>query len=171
MRFIRLCCTTGRHVVHCFHMEEESKISIAIVSQSRLFRQGLNVMLEGIDYPVQVILSSGTVDKIFEDKPVPDIVLLHIDKNETAAIMETISSFKLQYPAVHLLMIPSEFDKEFLKQLRQSDASGYLFMYSEPDDFKTAFSQVIKGRKHYQQPQFLPGDFDNISHIIRSFFE
>lgn len=149
-------------------MQQEMKISIALVCQHDLFRQAFTNLLEGIDYPVESVTSYETIERLVTDNLIPDLVLQIVDKDGGAAVLETIGLLHLEHPSLPLLVLLPAFEETLTNQLKQSNASGYLLIDVEPSECRAAIKQVMKGKKYYQHQNRLQGNFENLPQQFRS---
>jgi len=120
------------------------KITIAVVDDQYLFRQGLISLLKEFDN-LEVIMEASNgkelIDKMKEK--LPDVVLLDLEMPVMDGI-ETTISLKRKYPFVKIIILTMHTDDEFIIQLVEKGASGFLPKDKDIEVVVDAITSVVE---------------------------
>lgn len=102
------------------------KITIAVVDDQYLFRQGMISLLKEFD-DLAVITEASNGKELLEKMKLklPDIVLLDLEMPVMDGI-ETTIAIKHRYPKVKIIILTMHTDDEFIVHLLEKGASGFL---------------------------------------------
>ena len=132
-------------------MNDQKKINIAIVDDHGLMREALNVMLQQVpDMSVAGCVASGE-DLINQlDILQPDVILMDIIMNGMTGI-EATKWAKDRHPAVKVILLSAEVNKEFVTVGIQAGIDGYLTKDVEKERLIDAIRCVYGGTKYFNE--------------------
>lgn len=123
------------------------KVTLAIVDDHKLFRDGLAELINGFSEYTVIIEADNGVDFIEQlgAKGVPDIVLLDINMKEMDGF-ETAEWLKAQHPDMKILVLSMYENENAIIRMLKSGARGYLLKDIRKKELEQAlFSLVSKG--------------------------
>ena len=120
------------------------KIQVAVVNNHKLFRDGINRLLEKDD-SVQIALESNTIDELqLVEKYIPDLLITELGM----APLDTLNKIKeiLQsYPSIKILILTEIKSESTILQALRSGIDGYLFKESSFQTIKEAILHISNG--------------------------
>lgn len=126
-------------------------IKIAIVDDHKMFRDGISYILNSTE-GYQVIWTADnrktTLEKLSSSRP--DILLLDISLGEdngidlTAEILEKDDS-------VHILGLSMHHEEEYIIQMIEKGAKGYLLKDAGIEELKKALNKLVSGEYYYNE--------------------
>ena len=122
------------------------KIKVMLVDDEQLIRSGLKIMLE--TYPdIEVIHQAGNGREAFEccQMEVPDVVLMDIRMPVSTGIEGT-KLIKEAYPEVKIVMVTTFQDTEYIVEVMQYGASGYLLKDSSYEAIYDGIKVALSGK-------------------------
>ncbi len=127
----------------------ETKILVGLVEDQFLFREGMKAILNNWpDITVAFEAAEGytVMDKLQETKPVPDVMLVDLSlppngPKEFSGLMVTDMLLK-NYPDMKVLILSVHEDENFMVQLIEHGAHGYLVKDSDPQEVHDAILAV-----------------------------
>ncbi len=128
-------------------------IKILLVDDHRLIRDGIRFYLESeADFSIVGEASNGKQGLIFLEKNIGnvDIVLTDISMPEMNGVDFTLAIQK-QFPDLKVIALTMIKDSQYVKQMLQAGASGYLLKNAREREIKEAISEVSKGGTYYAQ--------------------
>lgn len=130
-------------------------ISILLVDDQHIIRQGLKSMLESND-DMQVIGEAENGQRALEEiaKLQPDLVLMDIRMPVMDGVAAT-NAIAKQYPETKVLVLTTFDDDDYVQRAMRLGAKGYLLKDTEPDELALAIRSVAKGHT-----QLGPGLFE-----------
>lgn len=127
----------------------QNKISVGLVEDQLLFRQGMKAILSAWD-DIHVIFESAdgysVVDTLRNLPEVPQVMLVdlslppHGDK-EFSGKEVTVALLK-SFPAIKVIILSAHEDENFIAQLIENGAHGYLIKDCDPDEVHDAIITV-----------------------------
>ena len=125
------------------------KLSIILVDDHRLFREGLKLLLENLDYVKRVegVGSGGEFLQIIT-KHQPDIVFMDIEMPEMDGISATRQALEL-HPELNIIALSMYGDEEYYSQMIDAGAKGFILKNSGIDDIETAIKNVSDGNNYF----------------------
>lgn len=129
-------------------------ITIFIVDDHRLFREGLKLILSGLSYVQEVIdLGSGMEYLELLDKKVPDITFMDIEMPEMDGV-QTTSAALLKYPELKIVTLSMHSDAIYYRQMIQAGAKGFLVKNSDIEEVEETIGHIMAG-KSYISPEII----------------
>lgn len=131
----------------------EHKILIGLVEDHFLFRQGMKAIISS--WPeIEVVFESAegynVIDKLKTSTLIPDVMLVDLslppqDKKEFSGKEVTIALREI-FPDIKIIILSGHEDENFIAQLIEHGAHGYLVKDSDPSEVRDAiFSVYHKG--------------------------
>ncbi len=127
----------------------ESLHSIYIVDDHKIFRTGLEVILNGIkDFKVTGSFDNG--EKLFSElkKSVPDIILMDIKLPGEDGIGLT-RKIKNTYPEVKVIALTMFGEIEYFNEMVEAGAVGFILKKTEGKELEKAIRDVMKGGTYF----------------------
>lgn len=123
-------------------------ISIAIVDDQKLFRQGFVMLLEQLRYVVSIDAGSG--DEFIETvnhETTPDIILLdtQLKGMDSYSLLQWI---KINYPNIPVIALHDKNDFHFMLQLLRAGAVTHLSKSATPAVVQRTIQEVIHLHSH-----------------------
>ncbi len=132
-----------------------AKTNIIVAEDHDFFRKGLVMVLNDIDFVKVVGEASNGKELIELLKTTPtDIVLTDI----TMPVMdgfEAIKIIKAHYNNIKIVVLSLHGDEEYLKQVIELGADGYILKNTDKDGLERALN-IIKDGKQFFSEEFLP---------------
>ena len=124
-------------------------ITIHIVEDHQIFRQGLKVILSDIPY-VEVIAESSNGKEFLAQLSiqVPDIVFMDIKMPEMDGIKATEEAL-LKYPKLKIIILSMFGEEEYIQRMIQLGISGFLLKNSDKTALEKAIQQVSTGNHYF----------------------
>ena len=124
-------------------------MKVAIVDDHKMFRQGVEAMLDDHD---DVSLSWGaansseTIAKIKEE--LPDVILMDITLGEESGITLTKKILET-YPEIKILGLSMHKEDNYIVKILESGAKGYLLKDAGSEEMVRAIKKVFDGNTYY----------------------
>jgi len=127
----------------------ENQMSILIVDDHKIFRDGLKQLLSHFSY-VGAIKEASNGKEFLEmiDDQCFDIVLIDIEMpimNGIEATQKAIS----KYPNINIIALTTFHDEDYLDQMMIAGVSGYMLKRSTMEEFDTALNRVYSGGNYF----------------------
>ncbi len=125
------------------------KIKIIIVDDHKIFRNGLKLLLNGIDN-VEVIAeaSNGKEFLIIVEKNKPDIVFMDISMPVMDGIQATQKALE-KNPELKIIALTTFGDENYLQKMIEVGVVGFLIKNAEKEEFEKALKMVIEGNNYF----------------------
>lgn len=127
------------------------KYTIAIVDDHLLFAQSLQSLVTSLgSYEVLFYANNGKtfIEKLAEQKQMPDVVLLDINMPLMNGI-ETMAWLKENHPSQKTIALSMDDSEDTIIKMLRLGAKGYLLKDIHPEIFKQALSDVIEKGFYY----------------------
>lgn len=129
----------------------KNKISIGLVEDQQLFRNGIKAILEGWEN-LTVTFESGegysVIGKLQETVSVPDVMLIDLSlpsKGDKPYSGEQLTlDLQCFFPSVKVLILSAHQDEQFITRLIEIGAHGYLVKDSDPLEVYEAIMTVYE---------------------------
>ena len=123
----------------------EDKITILIVDDHKIFRDGLKQLLTHFSYVGEITEASNGKEflRIIESSK-PDIVLMDIDMPVMGGVEATQMALS-KYPDLNIIVLTTFHDEEYLDQMMLAGVVGYMLKRSTMQEFDTALRKVHSG--------------------------
>jgi DNA-binding NarL/FixJ family response regulator len=125
------------------------RIAVLLVDDHTVVRQGLRALLEGED-DLKVVgeAENGRQAVRLAKQILPDVVVMDVAMPVLNGIEATRQITK-EIPSVKVLGLTSYGDDEYVAQLMQAGASGFLIKQTAADDLLKAIRQVKEGQQYF----------------------
>ncbi len=125
------------------------KISVLIVDDHQLFREGLKLLL-GISSIVGEVYqaSDGNEFLDFIENMSPDIVLMDINMPIMDGIEATTKALK-EHPEMKIIALSMFGDDEYYIKMIEAGAKGFIVKNSDIEVVETAIQQVMEGKTYF----------------------
>ena len=126
-------------------------IKLIIADDHQLFREGLVKLLSNSDDIEIIAQAENGKDVIQKAKELkPDIVLMDIGMPEINGI-EACRIIRDENPKIYVLALSMHEEKEYIKDILDAGASGYILKNSTYDQLTQAIRSVHKGNKYLSE--------------------
>lgn len=127
----------------------KTKISIMLVDDHKLFREGLKLLLSKVTFVDEIYEASTGQEFIDQLAHVsPDIALLDIEMPVMNGITATVKALKL-IPGLKIIGLSMYSDQSYYTTMIEAGAKGFLLKNSSFDDVQRAISDVADGRSFF----------------------
>jgi DNA-binding NarL/FixJ family response regulator len=128
------------------------KISILLVDDHQILREGIRAILKGYD-DLQVVgeAADGRAALHLVTELKPDVVIMDISMPDMNGIDATYQILG-KHPGVKVIALSMHHDRQFVSEIFKAGASGYLIKDSAFDELEQAIRIVMEG-KTYINPQ------------------
>jgi DNA-binding NarL/FixJ family response regulator len=128
---------------------EKVPISLIIVDDHQLSREGIKALLSDIDFGALVQVAGSGMEALERFKVHPfDIALVDINMPEMSGI-ELTREIKKNYPGTRVLALSMYDDHMFISQMIEAGASGYILKNINLEDLLEAIKSVAKGDLYF----------------------
>ncbi len=133
----------------------KSKISIVLVDDHAIFRQGLAMVINRMEgFTVTGEAGNGKEFLHLLNRIIPDIVLMDIRMPVMDGIEATKKALE-KYPKLKIAALSSNDDEESLQTMIKAGAAGFLIKSIERDALETALITLANNQNYYS-PELLP---------------
>lgn len=133
-------------------------IRIGLIEDQLLFRKGIKAILSA--WPeIEVMFESedgfSVIDKLQDSEILPDVLLVDLSlppdgKKEFTGVQVT-DAVRTEFPEVKIIILSIHQDENFIAQLIQHGAHGYLVKDSDPQEVYDAIVSVYKKGSYINQ--------------------
>jgi len=121
----------------------KAKIKVAVADDQKLFRNGLVLILQGLEILDIVIEAENGKDLIMQlDGQPVDLVFVDYRMPEMNGMTAT-KTIRKKYPATKILMLSSYHDEEFIVSAIEHGANGYLTKDDDVEEIHRAIYSVL----------------------------
>lgn len=140
------------------------KLSIMIVDDHKLFRDGLKLLLSNY-YPSATVLEAGNGREFLTalEVAVPEITLMDINMPETDGI-EATQKATATHPEIRIIALSMHGDEAYYHKMIDAGVKGFLMKNSEIQEVCEAIDAVMEGG-HYFSKELLYNIVKNIRNI------
>lgn len=126
-------------------------IKVLIADDQHLYREGIKSLLhQEKSISVEIAVSSGSeIIDYLQEHPV-DIILMDIDMPGMNG-MEATRNVKEAYPAIRILILSMHDQLEFILEVLQAGASGYVLKDAQNLDLPSAIKALGAGNAYYSE--------------------
>lgn len=120
-------------------------ISVVIVDDHKIFRDGLQLLLNHFDF-VEVVGEASNGEEFLEimENIIPDIVLMDINMPKLSGIEATKIALK-KYPGLKIIALTTFFEEDYIEQMLLAGVEGYMLKRSNLEEFEKAIKKVYEG--------------------------
>ncbi|HEY5823060.1 MAG TPA: response regulator transcription factor, partial [Cyclobacteriaceae bacterium] len=127
------------------------KIQVIIADDHKIIRVGLRGLLEREkDIEVTGEAENGNDLLLLLKKEQPDVILMDIDMGTTSGIDAT-REVKKNFPAIQVLGLTMHEEQDYIVNMLEAGASGYLLKNAGREELLTAIHTVNKGDSYFSQ--------------------
>lgn len=128
--------------------------SVLLVDDHKLFREGLKVLLENLDYITHVDEAADGLMflEIIKTKQ-PDIVFMDIEMPNKDGISATREALQM-FPALNIIALSMYGDESYYTQMISAGAKGFMLKNSGMQDVENAIYNIIAGNNYFS-PEIL----------------
>jgi DNA-binding NarL/FixJ family response regulator len=128
-----------------------NKIKVLIADDHKIIRVGLRGLIElSTDIEVVAEAENGTEVIDLVKKVKVDVVLMDIDMGHTSGI-ETTHQLKKEHPEINVLGLTMHEEQEYIIEMLEAGASGYLLKNTGMDELLTALRTAARGDSYFSQ--------------------
>ena len=136
-------------------MTQQPKISVAIVDDHQLFRNGLKFIIENEDdMEVVIEASNGKQFLEFLQNLKPDVVLMDINMPEMDGVETTRRALEI-YPKLHIVVLSMYDDVEYYNTMIDLGVKGFILKDIDNDELADALRKVYNGGSYFSQELLL----------------
>ncbi|MDA3879447.1 MAG: response regulator transcription factor [Prolixibacteraceae bacterium] len=137
-------------------------ISLILVDDHQLFREGMQLLLSNLDYVSEVELAANA-QELFQllEHDTPDIIFMDIDLPETDGIEATGEVLK-RYPDTNIIALSMYGEEDYYTRMIEAGAKGFILKNSGIDDVEASIKNVMAGKNYFSQ-EILSGLLNNIN--------
>jgi len=124
-------------------------MKVAIVDDHKMFRQGVEAMLEdiaGVSLAWGAASSEETLQNLNE--VIPDVILMDITLGKESGITLT-ENILQKYPDINILGLSMHREDNYIVKVLESGAKGYLLKDAGSDEMIRAIKEVYAGGTYY----------------------
>jgi len=126
-----------------------NKIKVLIADDHKIIRVGLRGLIE-LSKDIEVVAEAENGTQVIElvKKVEVDVVLMDIDMGHTSGI-ETTQKLKKEHPEINVLGLTMHEEQEYIVEMLEAGASGYLLKNTGMDELLTAIRTAAKGDSYF----------------------
>lgn len=126
-----------------------SKISVLLVDDHQLFREGISSLFAQ-DELIEIVGLADSVDAMFVcfEKQVPEVVLIDISMPGIDGLTAIKDARKL-YPDTKFIVLTMHADGQYVVKAVRSGAFGYLLKNADKAELSEAIRTVVKNKKYF----------------------
>lgn len=139
------------------------RISVILVDDHQLFREGLKLLLKNLPIIGQ-IHDAATGDEFLDlirRGEHTDIVFMDIDMPKTNGIEATRKALEFK-PDLNIIALSMYSDEDYYSQMIDAGAKGFILKNSGIQDVESAIQQIMDGKNYFSQ-EILDGLLKNFS--------
>ncbi len=129
-------------------------LSIILVDDHKLFREGLKSLMENFSYIGQIQEASNGHEFLeLLHKSTPDVVFMDIEMPEMDGIVATRKAIDA-YPDLNVVALSMYGNENYYTQMINAGAKGFILKNSGIQDVENAIQNVITGNNYFSQEIF-----------------
>lgn len=127
----------------------KENLSLLIVDDHRIFRDGLKLLLSHFPFIGEVEEASNGIEFLHMlKKKTPDIVLMDINMPVMDGI-EATGKALAEYPGLKIIVLTTFHDEDYVEKMLIAGVEGYMLKRSTPEEFETAIMRVYSGGNYF----------------------
>ena len=149
-------------------MQDQKKISIALVDDHKLFRKGLLGLIEMVEANIEVCFEADNgidMQKKLNPSHLPDIILMDINMPEMNGF-EAVAWLNAHYPKIKVLIVSMVENEESVIRMLKLKVKGYLSKDVEPEELGAALDAIMS--KGFYYTDFITG---KLVHTLQSEYD
>ncbi|MDW3652365.1 MAG: response regulator transcription factor [Bacteroidia bacterium] len=123
-------------------------IKIILVDDHSLIRDAIRAHLSTENYQIIAEAGNGKEALAIMENELPDIVFMDINMPEQDGI-STSREIKKKYPQVEIIALSMLQESQYIRQMFEAGAKGYLLKNCSEEDLKQAIEHVLEGKVYY----------------------
>ena len=125
--------------------------SVILADDHKLFREGLKLLLENLDY-IKNVDEAGNGKELLKliEKKQPDIIFMDIEMPVMDGITATQQVLKL-HPGLNIIALSMYGDENYYTPMINAGAKGFVLKNSGIQDVEAAIQTVISGNNYFSQ--------------------
>jgi DNA-binding NarL/FixJ family response regulator len=128
-----------------------NKLNVFLVDDHKLFREGLKLLLQGLDCISEIQEASSGREFLNKlEESVPDIVFMDIEMPEMDGIQTTIMALEKQ-PFLKIIALSMYGDEAYYSKMIEAGVHGFLLKDSDIQEVESAIEQVSAGKSYFSQ--------------------
>ncbi|MBN1768807.1 MAG: response regulator transcription factor [Prolixibacteraceae bacterium] len=137
-------------------------MSLILVDDHQLFREGMQLLLSNLDYVNEVKLAANA-HELFQllEQRTPDIIFMDIDMPETDGIEACRQVLKM-YPGTNIIALSMYGEEDYYTRMIEAGAKGFILKNSGIDDVEASIKNVMAGKNYFSQ-EILSGLLNSIN--------
>ncbi|MCF8361923.1 MAG: response regulator transcription factor [Prolixibacteraceae bacterium] len=137
-------------------------MSLILVDDHQLFREGMQLLLSNLDYVNEVKLAADA-HELFRllEQCTPDIIFMDIDMPGTDGIEACGQVLKL-YPGTNIIALSMYDEEDYYTRMIEAGAKGFILKNSGIDDVEASIKNVMAGKNYFSQ-EILSGLLNSIN--------
>ena len=138
------------------------KLTLILVDDHQLFREGLNLLLSNISYIGEIYeASDGEEFLTLLKKRTPDIIFMDVDLPGMNGIEATCKAIEI-HPELNIIALSMYSDEDYYTKMIDAGAKGFILKNSGIQEVENAIQQVMSGNNYFSQ-EILSGILNSIS--------
>jgi DNA-binding NarL/FixJ family response regulator len=137
-------------------------ISLILVDDHQLFREGMQLLLSNLDYVNEVKLAANAHElyQLLENFS-PDIIFMDIGMPGTDGIEACEQVLKL-YPDTNIIALSMYGEEDYYTRMIEAGSKGFILKNSGIDDVEASMKNVMAGKNYFSQ-EILSGLLNSIN--------
>ncbi|MDA3816659.1 MAG: response regulator transcription factor [Prolixibacteraceae bacterium] len=137
-------------------------ISLVLVDDHQLFREGMQLLLSNLGYVNEVKLAANA-QELFQllEQVTPNIIFMDIDMPGTDGI-EACEQVLKRYPGTNIIALSMYSEEDYYTRMIEAGAKGFILKNSGIDDVETSIKNVMAGKNYFSQ-EILSGLLNSIN--------
>ena len=138
------------------------KVSVILVDDHQLFRQGLTLLLNNLPYINEVVEAADGNEfiSLLAHKH-PDIVFMDIDMPRMNGIDATVKALQM-FPEINIIALSMYGDEDYYTKMIDAGAKGFILKNSGIQEVESAMNHVLAGKNYFSQ-EIMSGLLQNIN--------
>lgn len=127
------------------------RLSIILVDDHKLFREGLKLLLDNLSFIEEVREASNGLEFLEElEAGIPDLVFIDIDMPVLNGIEATSKALE-SYPDLKIIALSMYGDEEYYLKMINAGVKGFVLKNSGIQEVETAIHTVVSGKNYFSQ--------------------
>ena len=138
------------------------QISVMLVDDHQLFREGLSLLLGNFTYIYEIKeAANGESFLALLAQKQPDIIFMDIDMPGVDGIEATKVALK-QYPSLNIIALSMYGEEDYYTRMIEAGAKGFILKNSGIQDVEAAIQNIMAGKNYFSQ-EIMSGLLRNIN--------
>jgi len=128
-----------------------NKLTVFLVDDHKLFREGLKLLLHGLDNVGEIKEASGGQEFLAAiEQKLPDIVFMDIAMPEMDGIQTTKKALE-NYPDLKIIALSMYGEEAYYTKMIEAGVKGFLLKDSDIQEVETAIGMIATGKSYFSQ--------------------